>query len=236
MNALSCLVVDDEPVAQRIIASYLADIPGFKVVGYCGNALEAMDWLNRESVDLLFLDIEMPKIKGLAFLKSIHQPPPVILTTAHREFALDGFELGVVDYLLKPIAFERFLKAIQRFQALYQDTKGTPAEGTAEETRILLKSERKMYRIHPRQIHYIEGLSNYVQVFLEDGKKLIVHYSLQSILQDLPNNFLRIHKSFLVNRQHIVAFSPEEVQLPTGQVLPVGGTFRKKVLEILRQQ
>lgn len=220
-----CLIVDDEPVAQRIIASYLEEIPGMEIVACCPNAIAAMQVMQNEPVDLLFLDIEMPKIKGLDFLRTLSHPPAVILTTAHREFALDAFDLGVVDYLLKPIRFERFLQAIQKFKKERSaEVEPTPAE-------MLLRSDRKTYRIDPMDIQYIEGLSNYVRVFLPE-KQLTVYDSLSSMEKQLPAVFLRIHKSYIVNTRALDAFSHECIEIH-GKEIPIGGVYKKRVLEIL---
>jgi len=221
-----CLIVDDEPVAQRIIASYLDEIPDMEIIGSCINAIEAMAILERQVIDLLFLDIEMPKIKGLDFLKSLHHPPAVILTTAHREFALDAFDLGVVDYLLKPIPFERFFQAINKFKKERQ-----AAHQSAAKDFLLLKSDRKIYRITPTDILYIEGMSNYVRVFLKD-KQLMVYDSLTAMERQLPGCFLRIHKSYIINTLAMDAFSHECVEI-RGKAIAIGGVYKKEILAIL---
>lgn len=221
-----CLIVDDEPVAQRIVKAYVEEVPGMQVLGCCANALDAMGRMQAQSVDLLFLDIEMPKLKGLDFIRTLSHPPAIILTTAHREFALDAFDLGVVDYLLKPIRFERFLQAIQKFQK----------EKSADQDRsssalLLLRSDRKTYRVDPLDILYIEGLSNYVRVFLRD-KQLTVYGSLTSMEERLPSFFLRIHKSYIVNTEAMDAFSHECVEIK-GKEIAIGGVYKKEVLALL---
>jgi DNA-binding LytR/AlgR family response regulator len=221
-----CLIVDDEPVAQRIIASYLEEISEMEIIGSCQNAIEAMQRMQEHSVDLLFLDIEMPKVKGLDFIRTLSHPPAIILTTAHREFALDAFDLGVVDYLLKPIRFERFLQAIQKFQK----ERSSIREQFFSDL-LLLRSDRKTYRVNPSEILYIEGLSNYVRIFLPD-KQLTVYDSLSSMEKQLPAAFLRIHKSYIVNVQAMSAFSHECVEVH-GKEIAIGGVYKKKVLEIL---
>lgn len=221
-----CLIVDDEPVAQRILVSYLEDIPGMEIAACCMNAIEAMQVLQTQPIDLLFLDIEMPKIKGLDFMRSLSHPPAVILTTAHREFALDAFDLGVVDYLLKPIRFERFLQAINKFE---KERRHPPTSDPKE--LLLLRSDRKTYRINPGDILYIEGLSNYIRVFLPE-KQLTVYDSLTSMEQQLPASFLRIHKSYIVNTLALDAFSHECVEI-RGKEIPIGGVYKKNTLATL---
>ena len=217
-----CLIVDDEPVAQRIIASYLADIPGMQLAASCSNAIEAMSVLERETIDLIFLDIEMPRIKGLDFLKSLHRPPAVIIVTAYRDFALDGFDLGVVDYLLKPISFERFFQAINKYR---KELNRVTIPG---QPFIFLKSDRKTYKIDTTRILYIEGMSNYVKVVLND-RKLVVYDSLNAIAEKLPATFIRIHKSYIINTGLIDAYSNEYVEIGGTQV-PLGGSYRKDTL------
>ena len=221
-----CLIVDDEPVAQRIIASYLEEIPEMQIVDRCLNAIEAMQLMQLQPIDLLFLDIEMPKLKGLDFIRTLSHPPAIILTTAHREFALDAFDLGVVDYLLKPIRFERFLQAIQKFQKEKPNVWEPPASEL-----LLLRSDRKTYRVNPSDILYIEGLSNYVRIFLPD-KQLTVYDSLSSMEKQLPAVFLRIHKSYIVNTAAMSAFSHECVEIH-GKEIAIGGVYKKQVLEVL---
>lgn len=224
MNKFRCLIVDDEPIAQRIIEGYLADFQEFEVVDKCLHALAARTILQQEPIDLMFLDLEMPKLKGLAFLKTIQNPPAVIITTAHREHALEGFELDVLDYLLKPIAFERFLKAINRFQKLQLST--VPPIDTILNTRefIYVKSNRKTLKINQQDINYIEGMNNYVKIYCQQEVH-IVYTSLQKILIDLTPQFLRIHKSYIINKHKIKAFNQEQIEVGTKQ-LPIGNTYR----------
>ncbi len=224
MSKINCLIVDDEPIAQRIIASYLKELEDFHLVTTCKNALEANKVLNQEAVDLMFLDIEMPKLKGLAFLKSLSNPPKVIITTAYREYALEGFELDVLDYLLKPISFERFFKAVNKFKAIHTkttDTKPTPAKI------IHLKSDRKMLRINEAEIRYIEGMNNYVLVHVE-GQKFPVYISLTEIQSKLGDQFVRIHKSFIINKDYLAAFTKEYVEIG-GKEIPIGKSYKEVV-------
>ena len=173
----------------------------------------------------MFLDLEMPKLKGLAFLKTIQNPPAVIITTAHREYALEGFELAVLDYLLKPISFERFLKAINRFQKLHPTTNlptVNPALNTAKF--LYVKSNRKTLKINQQHIDYIEGMNNYVKIYCQQEVH-IVYTSLQKILTALGTKFLRIHKSYIINKHKIKAFNQEQIEIGNKQ-LPIGNTYR----------
>ncbi len=222
-----CLIVDDEAVAQRIIQGYLREIPGFEVVGTCLNAFQAIEELDRNKIDLMFLDIEMPKLKGLSFLQSLNSPPPVILTTAHREYALQGYELNVVDYLLKPFSLERFLKAINRFKNHHAPVKHE--EGSLNDRRkyIYVKSERKTLKINVDEIVYFEGMNNYIIIHLEKSKHL-VYKSITEFLSELNPGFIRIHKSFVVNKEKVKGFSKEIVMI-SDKELPVGKAYKKSV-------
>ncbi len=225
MNKIKCLIVDDEAIAQRIIVKYLADLPEFEVVNTCLNALEAMTVLQEEEVDLMFLDIEMPKLKGLSFLKTLDHPPHVIITTAHREYALEGYELEILDYLLKPISFERFLKAINRFKKIYTPSK--IQENTKEAKYLYVKSERKTLKLLQEEILYIEGMSNYIIIHI-DGQSHIVYSSLTEILKKLSASFLRIHKSFVINRRFITSYNKEVVEV-NKKSLPIGKSFKEVI-------
>lgn len=228
MNNIRCLIVDDEVVAQRIIAKYLNDLNGFEIVARCANAMEAMKVLQEEKIDLMFLDIEMPKLKGLAFLKTLKNPPAVIITTAHRAYALEGYDLDVLDYLLKPIAFERFIQAVNKYKKHHhppevEKDKATP---TGNET-LYVKSDRKTIKIAIPEITHLEGMNNYVIIYTTKTKH-IVYRSLTDLLNELPKDFIRIHKSYVVQTQKITSFTKEQVTLEEIE-LPIGRTYRAVV-------
>lgn len=224
MKNYKCLIVDDEPVAQRIIEGYLADFQEFEIVDKCLHALTAREILQRESIDLMFLDLEMPKLKGLAFLKTLENPPAVIITTAHREYALEGFELEVLDYLLKPISFERFLKAINRFQKSYSKPIQEIRTPSKTSPFIYVKSNRKTLKINQSAISYIEGMNNYVKIYC-NGTIHVVYTSLNRILNELGDPFLRIHKSYIINKHKITSFNQEQIEIEAKQ-LPIGSKYR----------
>jgi len=224
MKKFKCLIVDDEPVAQRIIEGYLADFQEFELVGKCLHALSARTILQRKPIDLMFLDLEMPKLKGLPFLKTLQNPPAVIITTAHREYALEGFELEVLDYLLKPISFERFLKAINRFQKLHSINYSNQTPPVESAKFLYVKSNRKTVKINQQDIAYIEGMNNYVKIFCPPNVH-IVYTSLQKLLTDLDVQFLRIHKSYIINKNKIRAFNQEQIEIGD-KVLPIGNKYR----------
>lgn len=229
MDKIRCLIVDDESIAQRIIANYLNDLSSYELVASCKNAMEAMEVLNAQEIDLMFLDIEMPKIKGLDFLKTLKDPPAVILTTAHRNYALESYDYEVLDYLLKPISFERFLKAIYRFK---KDKPSNEVQSnaltTASPAVIYLKSDRKTIKLNTADITYIEGMNNYLIVHTVD-KKHIVYKSFSDLLKELDSSFIRVHKSFVVNKIKIESFNKEELTIGDMQI-PIGKTY-KDVIE-----
>lgn len=220
---MKCLLVDDEPLAIAIIENYLSQLEDFETIGNCRNAVEAYNFMRKQPVDLIFLDIEMPKITGLEFLKNLHKPPYVIITTAHREFALEGFDLNVLDYLLKPIRLERFLQAIHKIP-VENSSNASPCNDF-----IYLKSEGKNIKIKLNQIRYIEGLSNYVKVVLEDKKPIITYLKMQDLENILPQeSFMRIHRSYIVSKDKITAYSKNEIELGS-TTLSIGGQYIRLV-------
>lgn len=231
---VKCLIVDDEPLAIRLIEKHIEKIDKLEVVATCNNALKAFELLNTHSIDLLFLDIKMPNMTGVEFLKNLKNPPKTILTTAYRDYAIEGYDLGVVDYLLKPITFERFFKAIDRF--LTETTKTiSKAKDTNEEAFILIKSGIKNYRINLKDILYIESLKDYIKITLTDSKSINSKYKISDIEQVLnANNFLRIHRSFIINSSKITAFTINEIEV-NGVEIPIGASYKEEVMRFLEE-
>ena len=232
-----CLIVDDEPLAVELIRSHAEKIDSLKVVAECHTAMDAMNILRQQSVDLMLMDIQMPQITGLEFLKSLRNPPAVIITTAYREYALDGFDLNVVDYLLKPITFERFFRAINKYyQRSAPATVTTPAAGAPETTTspfIYVKENKKVNKIYLEDIVYIEGLNEYIGIHTANGK-LVVKNSLNAIYEKLPENqFLRIHKSFIVSIPKIRSFTATSIEIGR-QELPIGRSYKTEALKTLQ--
>ena len=232
-----CLVVDDEPLARDLMRGHLEKLNNFEIVAECSDAIKALRELHIHHVELIFMDIQMPQISGVEFLKTLKNPPKVIFTTAHREYAIDGFELDVVDFLLKPITFERFLKAVNKFfQLAQQEVNGCCAlsepGNNFKDDFIYIKENKKVIKVYLDEILYIEGLSEYVQIYT-DTKKLITKTSMMNMEDKLPGgDFLRIHKSFIVSLSKIEAFTSASVDVP-GKELPIGRSYKKAVLEKL---
>lgn len=214
-----CLIVDDEPIAQNILKSYINDASGLVLVGVCDNAMEANVALKEQKVDIMFLDIEMPKITGIGFLKTLADAPNVIFTTAYREFALESYDMNAVDYLLKPFSFERFLKAVNKVSLKNRENDSAKYE--------YFKVDRKNVKVYYKDILYIEGLSNYVIVHTINAK-LIIYHKLMDLDKSLPQNeFVRIHKSFIVSLLNIKAYGSDYVEIGDKQ-LTISNTYRDR--------
>ena len=228
-----CLIVDDEPLARQLMESHIRQVKSLQLVGTCETAIEAFELLHREQVDLLFLDIQMPGITGLNFLKSLKDPPKVIFTTAYMEYAVEAFELEAVDYLLKPITFERFIKAIQKIDAQKETSPLTqgPLPGEA----IFIKVNKRLMRIAYPDIFYIEGFGDYIKVVTASGVHTS-YSSLNKIEELLPEQqFMRIHKSFIINLTHIQFVEGNLVRIPDKD-LPVGVTYKEALYKKLGQE
>lgn len=226
------LIVDDEPLARKLIISHAAKIEGLELAGECGNAIEAMNFLRVRTVDLVFLDIQMPEVTGIQFVQSLKNPPFIIFTTAYRDFAPEAFELEAIDYLLKPISFERFAKSVNKFFER-KASAGSVAEKQSELGDFLyLKVERKMVRIALTDIVYIESLDEYVKVHAND-KTFVTRENISTLEQKLDKSFfVRIHRSFIVSTKWVISVSAEGVEL-RNKILPFGRAFRQSALAAL---
>ena len=235
-----CLIVDDEPLARDLVRSHIEKLENFEIVAECGDAMKAMQELRNHKVDLMFMDIQMPQITGIDFLKTLKHPPKVIITTAFREYALDGFELDVVDYLLKPITFERFLKSVNKYYQVTQEEIQNVApvmysNGNQNNAFIYVKENKKVVKVQLNEILYVEGLSEYVQIYT-DNKKIVTKTSMTNMETKLPEaDFMRIHKSYIVSLKKIEAFTAHSIEVP-GKELPIGRSYKNSVLEILQIQ
>lgn len=225
------LIIDDEPIAHRIIEGYAKDMPQLLKVGNSYNALEALNVLQNESVGLIFLDINMPQLTGFEMLRTLSKPPKVIVTTAYQEFAVEGYELEVVDYLLKPFSFERFLKAVNKVVLQHSATKSITDEKEAQDS-IFLKEDRKLRKVKLDQIRYIEAYGNYCKVHLGDVVVITPEKisGLEKILS--PKSFLRVHKSFIIAKHHIDAIEGNKIRV-NDKFVPIGQTYANTVKRLL---
>lgn len=227
----SYLIVDDEPLARKLIASHAAKIDGLECVAQCANALEAANLLQSKKVDLIFLDIQMPEVNGLQLASSLHDRPSIILTTAFRDFAPEAFDLEVVDYLLKPVSFDRFLKAVNRF--FDQATSSQPRMQDGMPSFLYLRSDRKEHKVFIHEITIVESLDDYVKVHRKDNV-LITRENISSLENKLPpGTFVRIHRSFIINTAFVKTITGEGVSV-NGRELPFGRAFKKAALKLLQ--
>lgn len=230
----NCLIIDDEITAREILESHISKIHALHLCGNCKNALEAFNLINTKKIDLIFLDINMPEITGLSFAKSINKDIKVIFTTAYREYALEGFNLQAVDYLLKPISFERFLQAVNKYLGEnIQIEKPIFTENLTDENDfIFVKSDRKMIKIDFEEILHIESLSDYIKI-ITSQKTIVTRETISNIEAKLPKKkFLRIHRSFLISIAKITSFTSEYVEIKN-KSLPISRSYKKNVLEQL---
>lgn len=231
---LKCLLVDDEPPALKILSSYLENTDNLELVGTCANALEARQVLEELQVDLIFVDIKMPRLLGTEFIRTLHNPPKVIFTTAHKDYALEGFELDAVDYLLKPFSFERFLRAVNKLTSGKEQTLPEPAPAAPGEAFLYFRIDRKMVKVELSAIRYIESLKDYSRIVITNDKPLIVKKPIGSIEQMLPaDRFLRIHRSFIIAIDKITAFTQNDVEIGD-QEIPIGKLYRHQVAKLAR--
>ena len=229
---IRCLLVDDEPPALKVLQSYVAHISGLELAGVCSNAIEAIDVLHDKAVDVMFLDIKMPKIIGTQFLRSLSHPPKVIFVTAYREYAVEGFELDAVDYLVKPVSFERFLKAIDKL-------KRSGNQHVVEEERlynhnpnafVYLKSDKVMQKIFIDDILYIESWKDYVKLFFTNGKHLLVKQTISAMESLLSEHkFLRVHRSFIISLDKISGYNNTCVKVDVSEI-PIGRLYKQAVI------
>lgn len=222
---ITCLIVEDEPLAADILQDYIKQIPFLQLKGVCTDAIFALDILQKEKIDLLFLDIHLPGIKGLDFLKTLLNPPRVILTTAYHEYSLQGYELNVVDYLLKPIEFQRFVSAVNKVKS--------KDRSIATKETITIQTDKKKVIIAVDEIIFIESQKEYIKIQTVSDA-YTTKYALTKIEEELDaGSFLRVHRSFIVALGKIKAFNAHEIELP-GKTIPIGGNYREVVAAKLK--
>lgn len=234
---IRCLLVDDEPPAQAVLQAHIASVPMLEVVGQCHNAIAALQELQRQPIDLMFLDIKMPQLLGTHFLRTLRHPPKVIFTTAYPEYALEAFELDVVDYLLKPISFERFLRAIQKLHqpepAFPAPVPAAPTLHAASDRFLYFRVDRKMVKIMVSDILYVESLKDYIRI-VTTAKQVVSKQTITSLEEMLPDGtFMRIHRSFIVALDKVDCFSPSHVEV-MGNELPIGRNYKQEVEKAIK--
>ena len=235
-KSIACLIVDDEPLAANVLKEYVNKVPQLNLIGTASSAMEAFAIMNDKHIDLLLLDIEMPNMNGIEFIKSLPEPPKVIITTAYREYAFESYEIEVVDYLLKPISFNRFFKSITKLVkqtgSQSQVEEDTPMEVPKSGGSIYVYANKKNLKVYFDDILYIESIKDYVTIHTQSDQ--IVSKSTITKFEDLlPDSFIRVHRSFIVNGAHISAYTHQDVEI--GDIeLPIGSSYKHKVLELLK--
>lgn len=225
-----CVVIEDEPLAQNVLKKYIQDHPSLELTAICGDALEAQQLLAKQPASLIFLDINLPRLSGIGFLKTLSHPPLVIFTTAYPEFAAEGFELDAIDYLVKPFSFERFLKAVNK--ALEKLERKTPDKAVVPAS-IFIKSDKKVYKINLDDILYLEALDDYVKLVTVQVNYL-VNDTLKSLQEELPaSHFMRVHKSYIIAKNSIVFFEGNYVRIGEKDI-PIGASYREEIYNRLR--
>ena len=234
MEPIRTLIVDDEPLARELLESYLLKLPGFQIVGMCANAMEAFVILSKQPVDLMLLDINMPELSGMDLLKSLKDPPKVIFTTAYDAYAVESYEYKAVDYLLKPITFSRFMKAIHKLEEAVQPVPSL-SSATLADNILFVKSEGKMVRVNPDEIWFIEGYKNYVRLW-SSGEKLLLHNTMKNMEEWFGPNpfFIRISKSYIVNLKFVSEIDGNCVRVGT-EALAIGTTYRDEVKKVFEK-
>jgi DNA-binding LytR/AlgR family response regulator len=229
-----CVVIEDEPLAQQVLKKYIADHPMLQLVAVCNDALEAQQILSSEKIAILFLDINLPKLSGIHFLRSLTDAPVVIFTTAYPEFAVEGFDLDAVDYLMKPFSFERFLKAVNK---AIEKLKPSAVQGgqPVEQRFIFLKADKKVFKVNTDDILYCEAVDDYVKV-ITSNEQYLVHYTLKKLLEELPaTNFLRVHKSYIIAKDKIKFFEGNYVKVADKDI-PIGASYKDEIYARLKEK
>lgn len=231
---ISCIIIDDEPTAREIIATHLAKIESVRVVGSCAGAGEAFNLINAHKIDLIFLDINMPEISGLSFARSINKDIKIIFTTAYREYAIDGFDLQAVDYLLKPISFERLSRAVNSFISFHcnKEEQQLPEQNAVHNDFMFVRSDRKMIRINFEDICYIESLSDYLKIHTRT-QPVVIRETISNIGKQLPDgDFMRVHRSYIISLAALDSYTNEYAEI-NGNAIPISRSYKSVVLEKL---
>jgi DNA-binding LytR/AlgR family response regulator len=232
MQQYNCLIVEDEPLAAEVLQDYVSQVPFLTLTGTCGDAIYAMEKLRAEKIDLIFLDIHLPKLKGLDFIKTLRNPPHIIIVSAYHEYALQGYEYNVIDYLLKPVEFSRFLMAVNKIKQAAITPVTPVVSDVAERAYIFFNVGKKRVKIFLDEILYIESLKEYVRIFTK-AKSILTKFQLGQIESLLArNNFIRVHRSFIVAKDKIDAFTASDIEI-NGKQIPVGRSYKELVQAML---
>lgn len=231
---IKCLVIDDEPLALQQLASYVEKVPYFTLVAQCHGAVEAREIIDRERVDAIFVDINMPDINGMDFVKQLSAPPIVVFTTAYSEYAVDGYKVDAVDYLLKPFGLDDFKRAATKVKKRYELENNAAAQQPADDDdSIFLKTEHRVIRANIADIRYVEGMSEYLKIYIEGQRPIMMLLSMKKLEERLPSYFMRIHRSYIVNMKKVSEVSKSRVAIDADTVLPVGDIYKEALMQYL---
>lgn len=231
---IKCLVIDDKPLALQQLASYVEKIPYFTLVAQCHGAVEAREIIDMERVDAIFVDINMPDINGMDFVKQLSAPPIVVFTTAYSEYAVDGYKVDAVDYLLKPFGLDDFKRAAAKVKKRYELENNAAAQQPADDDdSIFLKTEHRVIRANIADIRYVEGMSEYLKIYIEGQRPIIMLLSMKKLEERLPSYFMRIHRSYIVNMKKVSEVSKSRVAIDADTVLPVGDIYKDALMQYL---
>lgn len=232
---IKCLAIDDEPLALQQLVTYIQKIPYLELVGECQSALEAKAIIEREIIDAIFIDINMPDLNGMDFVRSLAAPPIVVFTTAYSEYAVEGYKVNAVDYLLKPFGLDDFKRAAMKVKTQFELQNAQPAMVSTpdEDDALFLKTDYKVVRVNVCDIRYIEGMSEYLKIYINDRKPLVVLLSMKKMEERLPNYFMRIHRSYIINLRYIQEVNKNRVILDADTYLPIGDIYRSAFNEYL---
>lgn len=231
---IKCIAIDDEPLALRQISDFIRKTSFLELTGECKNAFEAIDLLNRDAIDLMFVDINMPGLSGMDFIKSLSNKPQVIFTTAYSEYAVEGFKVDALDYLLKPIGYNAFLKAANKARLFFETKDKAEYNEENKENYLFVKSEYKIVRINLNDIKYIEGMREYVRIYIENARPVMSLMSMKSLEEKLPSNtFMRVHRSFIVNLLKITTIERGRIIFDKDVYIPVSDQYKDKFQEFI---
>lgn len=234
MQQYNCIIVEDEPLAAEVLQDYIKQIPFLSLKSTCSDAITALEVLQNEKIDLIFLDIHLPKLRGLDFIKTLKNPPPIIITTAYHEFAVQGYEYNVLDYLLKPIEFNRFVMAVNKLKQPVETKSDQIVIAEKERKSIFFNVSKKKVKVYLDEILYIESLKEYIRIETAN-KSILTKFQLGEIEEILTtNNFLRIHRSFIVSKDKIDAFTATDVEIK-GKQIPIGRSYKEVFFSIMEK-
>lgn len=231
---IRCIAIDDEPLALKQIVSYIEKTPFLELITSFESALQAVNWLSENETDLMFVDINMPDLSGMEFVKSLQNPPKVIFTTAYSEYALEGFQVDAVDYLLKPIGYADFLKATQKAKERFFTRPSEPEQLESNEEFLFIKADYKLQRINLKDIKYIEGMREYVRIYIENQSPVMTLLSMKKLAEHLPHkNFMRVHRSFIVNLNKITTIERNRIIFDKDIYIPVSEQYKESFQKFL---